>query len=101
MHDDPRKLRLYEMKPCDVLTAQCSCGHFSRFASGELQRRHKLPSDLLIYDLQYRLRCQVCQRKKGFRILLWDGEPMPSKSAHDVGRHVVIVEGDVPERVRV
>ena len=40
-------------------------------------------------------------RKKGFRLLLWDGEPMPSKSAHDVGRHIVIVEGDVNERVRV
>jgi len=26
---------------------------------------------------------------------------MPSKSAHDVGRHVVIVEGEVNERVRV
>jgi hypothetical protein len=56
MRDDPRKLRLYEVKPTDVLTVQCSCGHFSRFASGELQRRHKLPSDLLVYDLQFRLR---------------------------------------------
>jgi hypothetical protein len=56
---------------------------------------------MLIYDLQYRLRCQVCQRKKGFRILLWNGEPMPSKSAHDVRRHVVIVESDVNQRVRV
>jgi hypothetical protein len=36
MRDDPRKRRLYEMKLGDVLTAQCSCGHFSRFASGEL-----------------------------------------------------------------
>ena len=78
---DPRKLRLYEIGSADVLTVQCSCGHFSRFASGELQRRHKLPSDMLIYDLQFRLRCQMCRRKKGFRILLWDGEPMPSKSA--------------------
>jgi hypothetical protein len=49
---------------------QCSCGHFCRFANGELQRRHKLPFDLLVYDLQYRLRCQVCQRKKGMRNIL-------------------------------
>jgi hypothetical protein len=97
----PRKLRLYEMKSRDVLTAQCSCGHFSRFASGELQRHHKLPSDLLVYDLQCRLRCRVCQRKKGMRIILWAGEPMPSKSPHDVGHHRVIVEGEVPERVRI
>jgi hypothetical protein len=33
--------------------------------------------------------------------LLWDGEPMPSKSTHDVGRHVVIADGEVNERVRV
>jgi hypothetical protein len=92
---------LYEIASADVLTVQCSCGHFSRFASGDLQRRHKLPSDLLIYDLQYRLRCKVCRRNTGFRILLWDGEPMPSKSAHDVGRHAVIVKGDVNERVRI
>ena len=98
---DPRKLRLYEIGSADVLTVQCSCGHFSRFASAELQRRHKLPSDILIYDLQFRLRCQMCRRKKGMRILLWAGEPMPSKSPHDVGHHRVIVEGEVPERVRI
>jgi hypothetical protein len=33
--------------------------------------------------------------------LLWEGEPMASKSAHDVGRHVVIVGGDVHDRVRI
>jgi hypothetical protein len=67
---DPRNLRLYEIGSADVLTVQCSCGHFCRFANGELQRRHKLPFDLLVYDLQYRLRCQVCQRKKGMRNIL-------------------------------
>jgi hypothetical protein len=35
------------------------------------------------------------------RIILWAGEPMPSKSPHDVGHHRVIVEGEVPERVRI
>ena len=102
---EPRKLRLYDLKPQDGLTVQCSCGHTSRFTSGELQRKHRLPSDLLIYDLQYRLRCRVCRRWRGFRILLWDGQPMPFRNPHDVGRHRVIrhrviVEGDInPRRI--
>jgi hypothetical protein len=103
MPDDPRKLRLYDLGPRDVLTVQCPCGQFTRFAAGELQRKYRVPSDMLIYDLQYRLRCHrdQCRRKQGMRILLWDGEPMPSKSLHDVGRHRVIVEGDINERIRV
>jgi hypothetical protein len=81
---------------------QCSCGRVGRFASGELQTQHKLPSDTLIYDLQYRLRCgfQQCRRRRGMRILLWDGEPMMAHSPHDIGARLVIVEGEVPERVR-
>jgi hypothetical protein len=51
-----RTLRLYDMGPRDVLTVQCSYGSIGRFASG-LQRKHHLPSDLLIDDLQFRLRC--------------------------------------------
>jgi hypothetical protein len=100
---DPLQLRLYHMKRLDVLTVQCPCGHIGRFAHGELQRKHRVPSDILIADLQYRLRCgfSQCRRRKGMRILLWEREPMPSKSPHDVGRHVVIVDGDVNDRVRI
>jgi hypothetical protein len=78
-------------------------GHIGRFAHGELQRKHRVPSDILIADLQYRLRCgfSQCRRRKGIRILLWEGEPMPAKSGHDVGRHVVILDGDVNDRVRI
>jgi hypothetical protein len=54
-------------------------------ASGELQRRHKLPSDLLVYDLRYRLRCPVCPRKERARC-------RPA-SPHR--------RGEVPERVRL
>jgi hypothetical protein len=35
------------------------------------------------------------------RILLWEGEPMPAKSPQDVGRHIVVVEGEVNDRVRI
>ena len=35
------------------------------------------------------------------RIILWKGKPMMSRSAHDIGQHVVIVEGDINECVRI
>jgi len=35
-----------------VLTVQCPCGHVGRFAHRELQRKHRMPSDSLIADLQ-------------------------------------------------
>jgi len=113
-----RTLRLYDMKPHDVLTVQFSCGHISRFAAGELQRESRRGfSDMLIWDLQYRLRCQNCRRAKGMRIILRDGEPSGTQdprdsagatgglagvcSASDAGAHIVIVEGEVNERVRI
>ena len=99
---DPRTLRLYDMKPRDVLTVQCSCGHISRFGAGELQRKsRRVFSDMPIWDLQYRLRCQHCRRTKGMRIILWDGEPSGTHDPHDAAAHIVIVEGDVNERVRL
>jgi hypothetical protein len=71
-----RTLRLYDMRPRDVLTVQYACGHLSRFAAGELQRKsRRVFSDRPISDLQYRLCCQHCWHTKGMRIILWDGEP--------------------------
>jgi hypothetical protein len=101
MDRDPRTLRLHDIQPQDVLTAQCPCGHIGRFAEGDLQRRFRVPSDTLIGDLQYRMRCRHCRRDKGIRIILWKGEPMMSRSSHDIGHHEVIVEGDVNDRVRI
>jgi hypothetical protein len=97
---DPRTPRLHDRGPHDILTVQCACGRQGRFATGELQGRHRLPSDTPLYDLQYRMRCGFsrCRRTKGIRVVLWGG---PRVSPHDVGLHVVVVEGDVPQRVRV
>jgi len=33
-----------------------------------LQRRYRIPSSTLIFDLQYRLRCRHCNATKGFAI---------------------------------
>jgi len=35
------------------------------------------------------------------RFLLWDGEPSGTRDPHDAAAHIVIVEGEVCERVRI
>lgn len=42
------------------------------YGLGLLQRLHRLPSDTLIYDLQYQLRRQQCNRNAGFDIGIID-----------------------------
>ncbi len=37
-----------------------------------LQRRYRLASDTLVYDLQFRLHCKGCNRRSGFRITIFD-----------------------------
>jgi hypothetical protein len=44
----------------------------TEYGPGYLQRRHRIPSDTLSYDLQFRLRCPHCNRTKGFQIVVLD-----------------------------
>ena len=41
-------------------------------AADWLQRRHGVPSDFLVYDLQFRLRCSHCNARVGFRITIFN-----------------------------
>jgi hypothetical protein len=52
-----------------VIVVRCPCG---RSFPGLLQRRYRLGSDTLVFDLQFRLRCQGCNRRSGFRIAIFD-----------------------------
>ena len=71
--DEPRRLRLFDLKPYEHIRIGCACGRIVQYLHGFLQRRHKVPSDTLIYDLQYRLRpCSHCGRKTDFTITLID-----------------------------
>jgi hypothetical protein len=94
----PRGALLLVAADRSTASAPPSAPAASRSQPVGLQRKRRLPSDTLIYDLLFRLGCEFCRRRGQVRILLWDGEPMMSRSPHDVGAH--IVEGDVPERVR-
>jgi hypothetical protein len=54
----------------EVIVARCPCG---RSFPGFLQSRHRLPSDFLVYDLLFRLRCSHYNARAGFRITIFDG----------------------------
>jgi hypothetical protein len=43
---------LYGRGRLDVLTVQSPRGHIARFGAGELQRKHRVPSDSLIADTE-------------------------------------------------
>jgi hypothetical protein len=88
-----RRMALSHMAPGDVIVVTCpACGRIVEIPHGYLQRRHGLPSTMLIYDRQFRFRCRHCNCRRGFRIVLCDGAGRGDRSAPRVER--VIVEGD-------
>jgi hypothetical protein len=56
----------------EVIVVRCPRGRNVEYHPGFLQRWHRLPSDFLVYDLQFRLRCKGCNRWSGFRITIFD-----------------------------
>jgi hypothetical protein len=66
---DPRLWRLFDLADDETIVVRCLCQHGAvSYGGGALQRQRRLPSDTLIYDLQYRLRCVRCGRTSGFAI---------------------------------
>ena len=67
--DDPRLWRLFDLNDDETIVVRCLCQNGTvSYGPGDLQRRRRLPSDTLIFDLQYRLRCIQCGRTRGFAI---------------------------------
>src|SRR3546814_11272537 len=71
MRED-RLVRLLDLEPYEVVVVNCQCGRSVESPNGLLQRRHRLQSDTLVYDLQFKLRCQQCRRTSSFRIAVYD-----------------------------
>jgi hypothetical protein len=42
------------------------------YHKGFLQRRYRMSSETLVFNLQFRLRCSHCNRRAGFRITILD-----------------------------
>jgi hypothetical protein len=67
-----RWLRLGDLAAHEVIVVRCACGRSVEYHPGFLQRRNHVPSDTLVYDLQFRLRCSHCNARAGFRITIFD-----------------------------
>ena len=67
-----RWLRLGDLAAHEVIVVRCPCERSVEFPPGFLQRRYHLASDMLVFDLQFRLRCSHCNRRSGFRITIFD-----------------------------
>ena len=87
-----RWLRLGDLAPHEVIVVRCPCGRDVEFPPGFLQRRHRMPSDTLVYDLQFRLRCSHCNRRSGFRITIFDNRTRGDNSKPRLERAVVAGE---------
>ena len=69
---DPRLLRLIDLADYEYVVVTCRCGRIVEYMPGFLQRRYRLSSTTLVYDLQYRLRCRHCRADRGFEIVIED-----------------------------
>jgi hypothetical protein len=67
-------------------------GHSVEYRKGFLQRRHRVPSDFLVYDLQFQLRCSHCNDRAGFRITVFDTRTRGDSSKPRLERVVVAGE---------
>ena len=88
-----RWLRLGDLAPHEVIVVRCPCGRSVEYHKGFLQRRHRVPSDFLVYDLQFRLRCSHCNARAGFRITILDERTRWDNSKPRLERVVVGSEG--------
>jgi hypothetical protein len=90
---DDRTLRLFDLAPHEVIVVRCECGRITHYGPGFLQRHRRLPSDTLIYDLQFRLRCEQCNRTAGFTITVEEQTNGAQVSKPRVVR-VIVAKGD-------
>lgn len=89
---DDRTIRLFDLAAHEIIVVRCECGRITEYGQGYLQRRHRIPSDTLVYDLQFRLRCQHCNRTKGFQISVLDERNRGHSSVPRVERVIVARE---------
>jgi hypothetical protein len=91
MTDEPdmRTLRLLDLAPHDYIVVNCQCGRIVEYMPGFLQRRHRLPSTTLVYDLQFRLRCSHCRSDRGFEIAVEDSRDRNDPSKPRIKRVIV------------
>ena len=91
---DPRLWRLFDLAGDETIAVRCVCQHGNvSYGPGALQKQRRLPSDTLIYDLQYRLRCRSCGRTSGFEISVIKLRTDRSQLSEERMTETVIVPG--------
>jgi hypothetical protein len=91
--DDPRTLRLFDLVPHETVSVRCGCGRIIEYGADYFQRRYRLPSGMLVFDLRYRLRCAHGTRRRGFRISVIDNRNLEDLSKPRVERVIVEQRG--------
>src|SRR5271163_2094551 len=67
-NDDMRRTRLYDLAEDERVHVRCVCGASVIYHPGAFPKKYRTPSDTLLYDLQFRLRCGHCNRNHSFEI---------------------------------
>jgi hypothetical protein len=88
-HPDARTLRLFDLAAYERVMVRCPCGRIVEYVAGYLQRKHRIASDTLLYDLQYRLRCAHCNRTRGFGISVTDARQLGDNRVPKIERVIV------------
>lgn len=67
---DPRLIRLFDLAGDDMIAITCpACGQCREYGCDYFQRHMRYPSDMLLYDLRYRVgHCSACNRSSGFGV---------------------------------
>lgn len=85
---DPRLIRLFDLADDDRIQISCPCGNTREYGGEYFQRHMRFASDMLVYDLRYRVGCcSRCNRNQGFAIQI-------TKLGYPPSPPVVIVERD-------
>jgi hypothetical protein len=79
---------MFDLRRTEMIDERCACGWTTQFAPGFLQRRYRLPSDMLIFDLQFRIRCSHCRGRDNFLIQVIDTRNHTAQA--DIPRKVIV-----------
>ncbi len=84
-HRTLRTMRLWDLAEYEAVVMKCRSGNIAEYGPGVLQRLHKVPSDTLIFDLQFRLRGGHCNARQDFEISVTDrqGYQQPADRRRD------------------
>jgi hypothetical protein len=99
-HEDIRRTRIFDLAETEVVSIRCQCGRVTEIPPRLWVLNHRVPSDTLIYDLQYRLKCDRCSRKTGFQIAIASRGRI-GVSSHSPPERVIVPFPEPPGRPRL